>query len=127
MSTRGAGRAYIRRFVPAMVGYVVLLLAAIALVSRFPTVWWRFPVMIVPLVPLVFVVRAVARFLVDTDELQRRIQLEALAVAFGAGSVLTFGYGLLQGVGLPALSWLWVWPVYAVCWLVGLFVARRRY
>ena len=127
MNARRAGRAYLWRFVPAMVGYVVLLLGALFLVQRFPAAWWRFPVMIVPLLPLLLVVRAVARYLVDADELQRRIQLEALAVAFGAGSVLSFGYGLLQTVGLPDLSWLWVWPVYAGCWLIGLLVARRRY
>lgn len=127
MTARAAGRAYVRRFIPAMIAYVVLLVGAILLVNRFPAAWWRYPVMVVPLLPLLLVVRAVARLLVEADELQRRIQLEALAVAFGAGSVLTFGYGLLQAVGLPTVSWLWVWPVYAACWLVGSFLARRRY
>jgi hypothetical protein len=63
----------------------------------------------------------------DVDELQRRIQLEALPFAFGAGSLITLTYGLLQVAGLPELSWLFVWPVYAGCWLVGGFLAHRRY
>jgi hypothetical protein len=61
------------------------------------------------------------------DELQRRIQLESLAFGFAAAAIATFTYGFLQNAGLPEVSWVWVWPVMAVCWMVGQLVARRRY
>jgi hypothetical protein len=48
---------------------------------------------------------AVLLFLRETDELQRRIQLEALGFAFAAGSLVTFSHGLLQLAGLPLASW----------------------
>jgi hypothetical protein len=70
---------------------------------------------------------AVLLFLRETDELQRRIQLEALGFAFAAGSLVTFSYGLLQLAGLPLASWLWVWPVYGAMWLLGLAASSRRY
>lgn len=39
------------------------------------------------------------------DELQRRIQLEALAFAFLGTAVLGVGYGSLQNAGLPQIEW----------------------
>lgn len=127
MSSRDAGRRYVRRFVPAMIGYVVLLVPAILIINRFPAAPWRYAVVLVPIVPLAFVARAVVGFLRETDELQRRMQLEALGFAFGVGSVITFAVGLLQIVGLPTLSWMFVWPVFAVLWVLGLALAKRRY
>jgi hypothetical protein len=122
-----ATRTYAKRMTVAMIGYAVLLVTAILAGNANPTAWWRYVLFVLPAVPGVFVVRAVTRFMGDVDELQRRIQLEALAFGFGAGSLITFTYGLLQVTGLPDLSWLWVWPVYAACWLVGGVFATRRY
>jgi len=28
---------------------------------------------------------------------------------------------------ITVISWLFVWPVYGACWLVGSLIARRRY
>ena len=61
------------------------------------------------------------------DELQRRIQLEALGFAFAGTALLTFSYGFLEGLGYPRLSMFTVWPVMAALWIVGLLMARRRY
>ena len=72
------------------------------------TAWWRYVLFVLPVVPLVCVAWTVARLMSDTDELQRRIQLEALAFAFGAGSLVTFTHGLPQATGLPEVSWLFV-------------------
>ena len=61
------------------------------------------------------------------DELEQRIGLEALAFAFGGTAIITFSYGLLDEVGLPRISWWWVWPVMAVLWILGGWLARRRW
>jgi len=122
-----ATRNYVIRLGVGLAGYAVLLVGAIWVLNRFSDQWWRFIVAALPAVPLVLVARAVARYLGEVDELQSRIQLEALAFAFGAGSLLTFTYGLLQLAGLPPVSWMFVWPVYAGSWVFGLILARRRY
>ena len=122
-----SARAYTRRLTVAMLGYSALLVTAIRVGNLDATAWWRYVLFLLPVLPLVYVAWAVTRLMSDVDELQRRIQLEALAFAFGAGSLITFTYGFLQIAGLPLLSWLFVWPVYAVCWLVGSFLAHRRY
>lgn len=62
------------------------------------------------------------------DEMQQRVQLEALAIAFAGTGVLATGYGLLVNAGLPDIDWgALVWPVMVVLWALGLVYANRRY
>ena len=120
------GRRYARDLGLALGGYAVLLVVALLLlrVVGGPARWL---IVLLPVPALVAVVWAVVRNIRASDELQGRITTEAVAIGFALGSVITFSYGLLQLVGAPPLSWLWVWPVYAGSWLVGLVIAKRRY
>jgi hypothetical protein len=62
------------------------------------------------------------------DELQQRVHLEALALAFAGTAILSTGYGFLIKAGLPNIEWAAVvWPVMVGLWAVGLVVASRRY
>jgi hypothetical protein len=64
------------------------------------------------------------------DELERRIQLEALAVAFPLGLLLLTTLGLAQrAVELNFQNWSYnhVWPYFAFFYFIGVFLARRRY
>ena len=64
------------------------------------------------------------------DELERRIQLEALAVAFPLGVLLLTTLGLVQrAVELNFQDWSYnhVWPFFVIFYLGGLMLARRRY
>lgn len=64
------------------------------------------------------------------DELERRIQLEALAVAFPLGVLLLTTLGLVQrAVELRFEDWSYnhVWPFFALFYVTGLAIARRRY
>jgi hypothetical protein len=61
------------------------------------------------------------------NELQQRIQLEALGFSFGATAILTFTYGFLQNVGFSDLNWTWVVPLMIGLWGIGQIVAGRRY
>ena len=87
----------------------------------------KYAVAVLSVLPALGVPFAVLRYCQSMDELQLRIQLESLAFAFVAASIATFTYGFLQNAGLPDVSWVWVWPVMGLCWLVGQLVARRRY
>ena len=72
-------------------------------------------------------VRAARRMV---DELERRIQLEALAFAFPCAFALLMGLGLLELViELPRddLSYRHVWAMLPICYFAGLAIARRRY
>ncbi len=110
-----------------LLAYGVLLVGSIILVRGNPDAGWRFPVVVVPILPFAYGVLAYIRYLGNVDELQRKIALEALALAFGGTAIFTFAYGLLEGAGLPHLNWTYVWMVMGGLWLVGGFVARWRY
>ena len=64
------------------------------------------------------------------DELERRIQLEALAVAFPMGIMMLTTLALVQrAVQLNFQDWSYahVWPYFVLFYFFGIFVARRRY
>jgi hypothetical protein len=88
---------------------------------------WKYAVAVLPVLPALGVPLAVVRYCQSMDELQRRIQLESLTFGFASAAIATFTYGFLQNAGLPDVSWVWVWPVMGVCWMVGQLVARWRY
>jgi hypothetical protein len=64
------------------------------------------------------------------DELERRIQLEALAIAFPLALVLMTTLGLAQrAVTLNFQDWSYnhIWPMLALFYLAGVAIARKRY
>jgi hypothetical protein len=64
------------------------------------------------------------------DELERRIHLEALAVAYPLAMVLIMVLGLLErAIQLPFEDWSFahVWAYLPLFYFVGLALARRRY
>jgi len=87
----------------------------------------RIAVSLVPMLPAIFLCGVIVRAIRDMDELQRKVQFEALALAFAGTALITFGYGFLEGAGLPRLSMFIVWPVMATFWVVGVLLGRVRY
>jgi hypothetical protein len=87
----------------------------------------------VALIPFPFFVAflvAEIRLLRRVDELERKIQLEALAVAFPAAMLLMMRLGLLErAMLLKAEDWSYrhTWFFLPLFYFVGLGVARRRY
>jgi hypothetical protein len=124
---RGAGRAYVFEFGGAMLLYTIVIVVSVTLLKAQPHAAWRIPVALAPCVPAALGVAAFVRFLGRMDDLQRRIQLEALGLAFGATGILTFAYGFLEGVGFPHLSWVFIFPFMVMLWGLGLAVASWRY
>ena len=122
-----ARRQYNKRMTLALVVYAILLAVSVPLTSMYPDAVWRFPVAVVPMAPFIYVIASSVRYLRMVDELQQRIQLEALAIAFGATAAITFCYGFLEHVGLPHINWWFVWPVMGASWILANMYAERRY
>ncbi len=120
-------RRYSLTVLVAMALYAVVLVVSLRWLHYGPDAPWKYVIAVLPVVPALWIPIAVVRLYREVDELQRRIQLEGLAFGFATTAVLTFTYGFLQNAGLPDVSWIWVWPVMAICWLVGLTTAKRRY
>ena len=111
-----------------MVTRALVIKNKIVLINASPhSAWWRIPLALIPVIPILFAMRAFMRFFSNMDELQRRIQLEAFAFSFGATGIVTFSYGLLTDVGFPAISWTWIFPLMIALWGIGQGIAVRRY
>lgn len=71
---------------------------------------------------------AYRRFLQETDELQRKIEVEALALAFGVGVVGGLTYWLLVVSGaLTETGFAYVFALMMITYSVGVLIGRRRY
>ncbi|GAC1039431.1 hypothetical protein thsps117_41890 [Pseudomonas sp. No.117] len=122
-------KRYTLEFTATMLLYLLILATSLLLLHRFdesPMVI-RALISLAPVLPCGLLCWVVLRELRRLDELQLRIQFEALAFAFAATALTTFSYGFLQNVGAPPLSWLMVWPLMGLTWIIGLGMARRRY
>ena len=121
-------KRYTIELAASLAGYAVLLVGSIRLLQHAaPPAPWRDLIALAPMIACAATCWVVLRQLRRIDELQRRIQLEALAFSFAGTAMLTFSYGFLEGLDYPRLTMFWVWPVMAVLWVVGLLIARRRY
>lgn len=91
----------------------------------------RAVVSLLPMIAMAFVIREVLHLVRTSDELQRRIDLEALAVA-----ALTVGLGclslsLLVAADVLALEGktvlIWIFPALSVLYVLARIVAQARY
>lgn len=125
---QSVSKTYLREFLTAMIAYAVVLLVSDSLLKNGPSdAWWRIPLALTPMIPIFFALRAFLRYFRRIDELQKRIQLEALALSFGVTCVVTFSYGLLEYAGFPALNWTWVPSFMMIFWGIGTTIASLRY
>ncbi|MDE2892186.1 MAG: hypothetical protein OXN86_06780 [Chloroflexota bacterium] len=122
-----ARRRFSKRMTLAFLAYAVLVALSVSLTEVFPDAIWRYPLAVIPMAPFIYGVAAYVRYLRNVDELERRMALEALAIAFGATAAITFGYGFLERVGLPHINWWWVWAVMGVSWVLAGLHTKRRY
>lgn len=80
-----------------------------------------------PLVAAAFVLAAYGRFLRETDEMQRVIQLESLALGFGGTFFSAAGYRLFERLGAPRADIGDLTIVMGFFYVVGSALAWRRY
>jgi hypothetical protein len=121
-------KQYLKELTATLAVYGAVLFGSIELLTHVDVARpWRDLVALSPMMPAAAMAWVILRELRRMDELQRRIQLEALGFSFAGTAILTFSYGFLEGLGYPRLSMFAVWPVLAGLWVVGLVLARRRY
>ena len=82
---------------------------------------------ILSIVLMLVSMRSYIGFLREADELLRKVHLEALAFAFGAGIVAMMGYRLCERLGAPKLDVNDAALVMLLCWVGGQWLGSRRY
>jgi O-antigen/teichoic acid export membrane protein len=125
--TAVANRRYVVQIVICMVAYIAVLFPAVWLLNRGLEGPLKFVVAVAPIVPVAFVFLAVLRYFAATDEFERRVMVESLAVAGGITALLAVTYGFLQNAGLPYLSAWWTWTVFMASWLIARLLVSRHY
>ncbi len=121
-------RTYLIELSAAIALYAGLLVASNLLERRLdPQGFVLVMINVMPIAGILAAAWAIVRGFGRMDELQRRIQFDALVLAFAGTAVMSFSWGFLEDVGVPQLRAFMVWPMMAALWIVGLIVATRRY
>jgi len=118
---------YLKEMGGAFLIYAIVLPLSIYVLQGHPNAPWRFPLALLPVIPVGLVLLALVRGIGRMDELGRQIQLEALAFSFVGTALMTFGYGFLEQAGLPHVNAMFVLPLMFALWGVGLALAVRKY
>lgn len=91
--------------------------------------WMKWLVALAPITSFAIFIIAEIRIVRRLDEMQRRIQLEALAIAYPSAILFVFAIGILKKAGLVDLQIdqpeVWAWIV--LPYFIGLVLARKRY
>lgn len=121
---------YLREFVPAMAGYVITLFLSLWLLKRVDEPGLRALIALLPVPAIGMALRAIARYIRDVDELQQRIELEAVSFAavFVSLAYITGGFlQLAKVIDIPSgVAMIWVFPTICLSYgLAKLVVARR--
>ena len=92
---RSVDRRYTIEFVPAILAYVLIMLFAWPRILTIASLELRGLAALLPVLPVLFVVRAIIRRITGGDELERRISLESMAIATTVVGVVSFAAAFL--------------------------------
>lgn len=81
----------------------------------------------IPALPGFFLIVAVGYAFSSLDELQRRIQLEAIAIGFAISAIVSLTYGLWGMSGGAQANWILVPLLLVFSWLLGKLWTRWKY
>lgn len=117
-----------RRLNVAVLSWLLVFFVAVVLVRKVEIgAPWNLVVAVSPIPVSLWVLQRFRRFLAETDELNRKIHLEAATLAFGGGIVLMFGWTLLESVGAPRMGATEPVIPMVLIYSVAQSVATRRY
>lgn len=120
-------RAYLKDFLPGMVAYCLVLTAVVRLGDLGGSSHWRFLWALLPVIPILWVVRAVARHLGRIDEYQQHQGLQGIGISFAATMIAAIGAGLLGIAGLNMrFAGLLVFGVGMMTWVIAASTLAAR-
>lgn len=128
MNPKQVTRRYVKEFLIAMSVYVIVLIVSISILNRIELPkFWQIVISIAPALPVAFVILVMMRLLINSDELQQRVQLLATSFAAALTGLITFSYGFLENVGFPKFPTFFIFPLMIVLWGISLAYFSKRY
>jgi len=124
-------RRYQREMWPAMTAYVLVMLGWKRLLGLVDATWLKVLIALFPALLVLWVMRAFVRYVRDSDEMQRRIELESGSVAGLVTSGAYLSAGFLQSASLidipSKVAMIWVFPMLCMVYGIAKLVIGRRY
>jgi hypothetical protein len=124
-SMDGKGKRYLREFGGSMALYSVMVPISMRLLRGHEHTPLGYCIAFLPIIPSAL--WAFMRMFRGLDELQRKIQFEAVGFSFLATCLITLTWAFQQNAGLPRFDVSWVAPLLILLWSLGLGIAKRRY
>lgn len=123
-----AAKTYARNFGLSMAAYVAVILVIYNVPDLDETPLWQSGLLaLLPIIPIIFAVRAELAYVRSWDELHKQMVLEGVMTGFLIVGLGTFAYGFLESVGFPKLDTIWVFPLLIFAQAFGRLLAMRKY
>ncbi len=128
-NTSPAGRRYVRRFVPMIVGYAVALVVSITLMGRLEPQGPLLAVLaVLPALPLVGLIAVLGIYVAEeTDEYVRANIVRHMLIGLAALLSITTVWGFLElGRAVPHFPTILAFPIWCGVWGLSQSVAALR-
>jgi len=120
-------KRYLKELGSSMAAYTAMVAVSVWLLRGHAQPVLRYFFALLPVIPSAFAVWATIRFFRGLDELQRRIQFEAMAFSFLGTCLISLNWGVLEKAGLPHADVIWVALLLMGLYVIGIGIACRRY
>jgi len=121
-------RRYMKNLFLSMIAYTIILITSLTVLKNYEfSKLWQVVISLSPAVPVAFVILAIMRLLIDSDELQQRVQLLATSFSAAVTGLITFSYGFLENVGFPKFPTFFIFPMLIAIWGISLGYFGRKY
>ncbi len=120
-------KRYLREFGGSMALYTAIVPISMRLLHGHEHTPLGYCIAFLPIIPSGLALWAFMRMFRGLDELQRKIQFEAVGFSFLATCLITLTWAFQQNAGLPRFDVSWVAPLLIALWGLGLGIAKRRY
>ena len=128
---RAVDRRYLREFTPAIAAYLLIMLFVWPHVGEVHGLWLKAGFALLPVLPVTLLIYAMVRYILHSDEFQRRQHLEALAIAAGVVGVISIALGFLGSAGVIVidgnLAMLLTYPALCIIYGFARCCLARRY
>lgn len=121
------GKRYLKESAGSMAAYVAIVAISMWLVRGHKNTLLGYGIAFLPVIPAAWALLGFMRMFRRLDELQRRVQLEAVAFSFVGTCLITLTWAFQENAGLPRFEVSFVTPLLVLLWGLGLAIARRRY
>jgi len=124
---RARTRAYLIDFLPGIIGYLAVLALVVAFGNLDGSSPWRFLWAVLPVIPALWCLRAVARHIGRIDDYQQRLLLKGIGIGFGVAMITAVTIGFLGIAGMETRFAGWIIFVAGMLgWIVGAAVSAKR-